>query len=100
MYNGPMASLHRLESVTPDRTVGGVLITWDDDPNDVVRKVCSWRSGEPVDVPQTARKLVEGVIEELRAMGRMDLIEWTNWVSLTAGICTLVAGWNDGLPGA
>lgn len=86
-----MPTIHRLESDDPKH--GGVLITFDDHTT----KVGSWTSSTHVDVKQTARRVVEGVIQNLLDSDRQDLLNGTNWVSMTAGVAKHIADWNDSL---
>ena len=83
-----MPTIHRLEADDPKH--GGVLVTFDD--KDHTMKVGSWVSSNVVDVEQVARKVVEGLIESVR--DKPDLLNSTNWVSMTAGVCKHVTDWN------
>lgn len=93
-----MPSLHRLESTDNDPSIGGVLVSWDAPGEDPVVKVCSWRSAKRVDVAQTARAIVEQLIDWAARAGHPAL-DGTNWVSLTSGVCKHVADWNSGVAG-
>jgi len=86
-----MPTIHRLGSDDPKH--GGVLVTFDDE--DRTAKVGSWTSSTHVNVEQTARRVVEGIIESAR--DRPDLLNSTNWVSLVAGVCKHITDWNDAL---
>jgi hypothetical protein len=83
-----MPTIHRLEADDP--SIGGVLVTFDDE--DHTSKVASWSSRDEVDVEQTSRQVVEGLIEALR--DQSDLLNSTNWVSVTACVCKHVSDGN------
>lgn len=91
-----MPTLQRLESATPDPTVGGVLVTFEQANGEPKVKVCSWSSRVPVDVPATARAMAERLIDWAMRESP-DALRDTNWVSLTSGLCLHVAEWNRAL---
>ena len=86
-----MPTIHRLEADNPKH--GGVLVTWDEN----CAKQAAWSSSTHLDVKKTARKVAEGLIQKLLDEDRQDLLDATNWVSLTAGVAKHVADWNESL---
>jgi len=95
-----MASLCRLENTDNDPFVMGILVTWDDPGASPVQKVVSFRSEQPCKEEQTARVIVEQLIERVRDTVWLNA---TNWVSLTAAVCALLEAWNGDVmrvPGA
>lgn len=84
-----MPTIHRLEADDPKH--GGVLVTFDD----ATTKVGSWSSSTHVNVEGTARQVVEGLIQNLLDADQQDLLNSTNWVSVTACVCKHVADWNS-----
>lgn len=88
-----MPTIHRLGSENPKH--GGVLITFDDGTT----KSASWASSTHVDVRQVARKVAESLIQSLLDSNRQDLLDNTNWVSVTASVAKHVADWDAGLVG-
>jgi len=94
-----MPIITRLESNNPQ--AGGVVIAWDVAPGSFAMDcTLTSREGAIVKVEPLARRIVEGWIEELRKSNRVDLLDGTNWVSVTACVCRCIRDWDEKRPAA